>query len=172
MALHIFLRTAENAGAKEKEAFIRLVQSGEAVDGTFVRSGIERRGAKMVFATNGGELAGVAALKVPASSYRNGLARTAKAGYELPEQLFPFELGYVAVAPKYEGKGLGTRLVQEVVSSSAGKGLFATTSSPAMLEHILPKFGFTSAGSPWMSTRRSEPTASYKLHLLIRNATS
>ena len=167
----LLTRTVEEATLNERETFTRLVQSREAVDGKFVQRGIERPGVKIVFATIGVEVGGVAALKVPTGSYRSRIGERAKAGFLLPEKLFPFELGYVAVAPNFEGKGLAKQLVEKVVSLSDGKGLFATSSNPVMVEHILPKYGFIRVGSPWTGTRSSESIGNYTLHLLVRKAT-
>ena len=162
--------TSEQASADEKESFIELVRSREAVQEEFVRAGIERRGALLIFGFVGESLAGVAALKVPSKSYRSGLSRPQKSGYPLPQQHFPFELGYVAVAQDHEGRGLGTDLVREVVEVSGGKGLFATTSNVGMLEHILPRFGFKRVGQSWAGQQSSEPQITYNLHLLVRHA--
>jgi hypothetical protein len=89
----------------EIEDFVRLVQQGGAVDGGYVRLGVRRQGAKMVFAKIDGTVVGVAALKVPLKIYRNGLESEAKSGHPLPQGVYPFELGYVTVRNNFGGRG-------------------------------------------------------------------
>lgn len=170
MQMTIRVRASEQASQQEKESFIRLVRSREAVEEQHVRSGIERPGVKLVFAYLDDDLAGVAALKVPLNTYRSGLGSNAKSGYALPHSIFPNELGYVAVAMAHEGRGLGKELVHNVVGLSGGKGLFATTSNAAMLEGVLPKFGFQRVGKSWLSQRNADDAKPAELYLMVRRA--
>ena len=159
----------QEATPQEKSKFVGLVNSREAVAERFVRAGIERQGAKMVFAFFGEKLVGVSALKMPLNSYRMSIGGAAKSGFRLPLNRFPFELGYVAVAAAYERKGLGRQLVAQAVALSGGSGLFATTSNPAMFEKILPQFGFYAVGKAWASDRKPESGKAAELHLLVRD---
>ena len=129
--------------------FVRLVQEGGAINEHYVRDGIRRKGTKMVLARIEEIIVGVAALKVPLKVYRNGIESEAKSGHEISQELYPFELGYVAVSEHHRGDGIGKALVNKVVELSDGHGLFATTSHPAMKESLLPGAGFKPVGTSW-----------------------
>jgi len=143
--------------------FVRLVQEGAAVNEHYVRQGIQRKGTKMILARVEDVVVGVAALKVPLKSYRNGIGSDDKSGYAIPQDLYPFELGYVAVPEHHGGRGIGRTLVNKVLELSDGHGLFATTSHPAMKESLLPGAGFEPVGNSWANDRNE------LLHLFIFN---
>lgn len=147
----------------ELDDFVRLVQQGGAVDEHHVRQGISRKGAKMVLARFEEIVIGVAALKVPLKSYRNGIESEAKSGYPIPQNLYPFELGYVAVSQHHGRQGIGGALVNKVLELSDGSGLFATTSHSAMKDSLLPDAGFKPVGTSWANDQNE------KLHLFIFN---
>ena len=140
-----------------------MVRAGGAVDEGYVRQGIQRDGAKLVFARIDNEGIGVAALKIPSANYRNGIQRKFKSGYPLPLAQFPFELGYVAVAEAYSGRGIAGTLIDKVVEQSDCHGLFATTSHAAMKETLLPRAGFERVGTSWLNGENE------RLHLFILN---
>lgn len=146
-------RTFVGATAKkeEVETFVELVGSGGAVDENYVWQGAVRPGAQIIFAQVDGHTVGVASLKVPLVGYRSGLQEAAKAGYSLPENEYPYELGYMSVSPKHSGQGIAKALVAEVLRLAAGNGIFATTSNPAMKEGVLPSFKFVPVGKTWMN---------------------
>ena len=155
MIKYIFLNSLD-ATQRDMEDFIRLVRKGEAVAEHYVRNGIERKGAKMVLAKLDDTLVGVAALKVPLKTYRNRIESEAKSGHSIPEVKYPFELGYVAVDADHGGRGTGKQLVDSVLYLSGGRGLFATTSHPAMKKNILPSAGFQPVGTSWANDQ-NEP---------------
>lgn len=172
MNVKILIRAAGRATEQEKAKFIDLVKSRGAVEEKFVREGIERTGAMMVFALIENDVAGVSALKIPLPNYRDGLGRNVKSGYQIQEHRFPYELGYVAVAKEYERNGLGSLLVERVLKLSNGKGIFATTSNPAMIDTILPRAGFQRVGASWTKCKGDGSGECYDLHLMIREPTS
>lgn len=151
------------ATQNRQDEFLQFVTDGGAVEGYYVRQGIDRAGAKLVFAKSDGVTVGVAALKVPSNEYRRGLEE--KSGYQLDQKLYPFELGYVAVPPEHSGRGIAKGLVEQVLALADGDGIFATTSNSAMKCTILPKFGFSQAGSPWKNNQQEE------LHLMTTSST-
>lgn len=146
------------------EDFVRLVQQGGAVDEYYVRQGIRRHGTKAVFARIDGTIVGVAALKIPLKGYRKGIESEAKAGHPIPQDMYPFELGYVAVSHNHGGRGIGKSLVERVLALSNGQGLFATTSHPAMKDKLLPDAGFALVGTSWANEQ------SERLHLFTFTA--
>lgn len=97
-----------DATTEDVDTFVMLAGSGGADGAEYVRIGVVRPGAKIIFAEVGGEAAGVAALKVPTVGYRSGLQSTVKADYALPTSEYPYELGYVSVLPKHSRLGWKT----------------------------------------------------------------
>jgi GNAT superfamily N-acetyltransferase len=141
--------TSHDATQGEFDDFVRLVRQGGAVDEHYVRQGIQRKGAKIVLARIERIVVGVAALKVPSKRYRNGIESGMKSGHPIPQNEYPYELGYVAVSQLYGGLGIGKVLVAKVLELSDGQGLFATTSHPAMKDNLLPDAGFEPVGTSW-----------------------
>ncbi|MBB4122571.1 GNAT family N-acetyltransferase [Martelella radicis] len=153
-----------NATQEEVDTFVELVTLGGAVDEKYVRLGMIRPGAHIIFAEVAGRTVGVAALKVPSVEYRFGLQSVAKADYSLPESEYPYELGYVSVSPEHAGKGIAKTLVKKVMSLADGSGIFATTSNPAMKDGVLPPFKFVPAGQTWKNANGDT------LRLLVRDS--
>jgi GNAT superfamily N-acetyltransferase len=168
MDVNIYTRTSSQATEKEKDTFVKLVKSRGAVNEEYVRNGVEREGTVMVFLKLGEEVVGVAALKVPSDEYRSGLGLKTKSGHPVLKEKFPYELGYVAVSEKHEGKGWGRLLAQVVVRLAEGDDLFATTSNPTMLLYVLPHLGFKWVGNTWESKQTDGTSISSDLHLMIR----
>lgn len=158
--------SGQDATRDEVVSFVELVQSGGAVDEYYVRQGLKRPGAKIVFAEVGCKVVGVAALKIPSEQYRFGLQGAAKADYPLSQNDYPFELGYVSVSPEHSGQGIARKLIKEVLLIAGGKGIFATTSHPAMKNILLPFFRFAPVGKSWINESGDV------LHLLVRKSHS
>ena len=151
----------KDASCSETETFVRFVIEGGAVkEAHYVRAGLMREGAKIVFAKVSDRIVGVAARKVPSEGYRTGIEGQLKSGSPLPEDMYPFELGYVTVVSEHRGHGIAKSLVEHVLNLSEGLGMFATTSDSAM-QKILSRSGFSSVGSSWTNNCRQ------KLHLMI-----
>ena len=104
--------------------FVNLVRSGGAVDEHFVRTGIKRPGVRIVFAEIDGKIVGVAALKKPADQYRSGLEGACKANHPLPIADYLYELGYVSVSPDHGKRGVGKRLVENVLGLAKERCVF------------------------------------------------
>lgn len=154
----------EDVTKHDEDIFVELVRSGGAVDEYFVRQGVNRPGAKIVFAESDGQAIGVAALKIPSDHYRSGLGSGDKAGHPLSHEVYPYELGYVSVSPDHGKRGIGKKLVDIVLELAEGKGIFATTSHPAMKDGILQKVEFFQVGNVWKNDNNET------LHLLVRSA--
>ena len=151
----------KHAAPSDVDEFVRLVAYGGAVKEHYVRQGTSRDGAKLVFARIEDTVVGVAALKVPGVNYRGGIERSSKSGHPLPADEYPFELGYVAVPEAYSGRGIAGTLIEKVIELSDGHGLFATTSTPAMMKALLPRAGFKQVGTSWLNDDNE------RLHLYI-----
>jgi GNAT superfamily N-acetyltransferase len=155
---------SEDLDDNEVETFVRLVSSGGAVNEYFVRQGVKRPGSRFVFAELDGRTVGVAALKIPSNEYRSGLQGATKANVSIPQKDYPFELGYVSVSSEHSGHGIARTMIERVLSLSDGKGIFATTSHPAMKEGLLPSFDFLLFGDAWVNE------AGDSLNLLLRTS--
>ncbi|ODT14747.1 MAG: hypothetical protein ABS35_33705 [Kaistia sp. SCN 65-12] len=131
--------------AKRREAFIALVREGREVGEAVLARNVKEAEA-LVFAGRGPK--GVAALKNPLASYRKRIG--GKSGFEIDATAFPFELGYVFVAPQARGKGLSNELVKEAIRLAGGRGIFATAriDNTPMLAALV-KAGFEVRGEPY-----------------------
>ena len=111
---------SEDLTKDEVDTFVKLVSTGGAVNGYFVRQGVKRPGAIVVFSEMNGRTVGVAALKVPSDEYRSGLQSTAKANCSIPHKDYPYELGYVSVLPDHGGRGIARRMIEIVLGFADG----------------------------------------------------
>jgi len=122
----------------------------------------------LVFLWNGDELIGCAAIKEPASSYREKTFTNAKLSSEYSAQ-FPFELGWIVVRDGYRCCGYARCLISAAMNShEASKGLFATTYNPKINEH-LTTFGFQEEGSSYPSIKNPQEQLSvYLRHSVLK----
>ena len=103
----------------------------------------------MIFLKN---LQAIAALKNPATEYREKVSK--QAGIELDASDFPYELGWIYVAPPARGLGYSGELVRAAVARANGQGIFATSREDNTPMHrALLKFGFGRVGNPYKSDR-------------------
>jgi predicted N-acetyltransferase YhbS len=121
---------------------IAIIRSGEAVSLKSVQRELPNAGV-LVIARCDNQIVGVGAIKRLRTEYAAGIAR--KSGVEFPPETL--ELGYVAVDPVHQRRGLSRRLVQSLVSGREDR-LFATTSVPAM-KKVLERVGFAKRGNAW-----------------------
>lgn len=127
--------------------FVELISGGGAIPGDPAK--IEKRllNAKaLVYLQRGGTIVGIAALKSPVESYRARIGESA--GFLIPEENYPYELGYVVVDASTQGQNLSPKLVNAIVALAADERMFATTSSAAM-HKVLPRAGFAKSGQEY-----------------------
>lgn len=151
----------------DRESFAALVTAGGAVTIDRVRDGIQHPGANLVVAKMGGKMIGCAALKSPTNEYRAAF-QSGKARCALPIDVYPYELGYVAVDPAHGGQGWGSRLCEMVMLLAGHDGVFATTGNASMLTRILPRLGFKWVGAVWKGQPNHNDKKRPDLHLLVR----
>lgn len=151
----------------DRESFATLVAAGGAVKIDRVREGIQHHGVKLVVAKIGGKMIGCAALKSPADGYRAAF-QTGKARYALPKDVYPHEVGYVAVHPDHERQGWGSRLCEMAMLLAGDDGVFATTGTASMLTRVLPRLGFKWVGVVWKGLPNHNDKKRPDLHLLVR----
>jgi GNAT superfamily N-acetyltransferase len=97
----------------------------------------------VVLARRDGVIVGVGAIKRVRVTYAKSVGD--KSCVTFPADTH--ELGYVAVHPNHQGKGLSHRIVRALLTEYQGR-LFATTSSERM-KHTLKQAGFVQKGKGW-----------------------
>ena len=158
----IILRSPEIVSDGELGDFVSLVRAGGEVNA----DGLEDRVCKaehLVFLRVENCLAGIGALKNPLATYRKKIAHLSETG--LPVSSYPFELGWVFVLPSFRERKLGKRIVEAIVDSAKGAGIFATSRAENVRMHsALGASGFLEAGEAFKS-----PKGDYKLQLFLRH---
>ena len=144
-----YFKKPQNCSSTELASFsLRARESGEVTS-----LGLNERiqaAARLVFCEENAVLIGIAAIKRPLDSYRFSLSR--KSGVNLSQAAWPFELGWVFVAPSARGKGLSSKLVACAVEE-IGAALFATSRTDnKFMQSTLLKFGFAPEGDDFPSS--------------------
>jgi GNAT superfamily N-acetyltransferase len=161
-----FIKHPSACTPAELDAFESLVlESGEVV-GQGLPGRIRAAACLAFHYSVPGQLAAIAALKVPRRSYRDRVFASARSGRR-PE-VYPLELGWFFVRPSYRGRRMSQRLATPLLSHADGRGVFATTrtGNSAMLK-VLQSLGFRRTGAPYRPRRTP---ATDELVLLVRPA--
>jgi len=145
----IITKSPSNCSPEEIRAFIALVLQG----GEVPSAGLSQRvsaAAQLAFLYAGPQLLGIAALKNPNPGYRAKISEVS--GVDLPLDSFPYELGWVFVAPEARRQGHSHSLSQAALSLASGRGVFATSRKDNVAMHnTLAKLGFVASGSAYAS---------------------
>jgi GNAT superfamily N-acetyltransferase len=137
------------------QEFCKLVRQGDEVEAQGLEARVKRAKA-LVFLRVDGELVGVAALKEPAQTYRDGVFR--KAVVPGASTVFWFELGWVFVSPAHRRKGYSRVLSGAAISQSDREPLFATTRlDNVAMQKVLEDLGLRRLGESWQSDRGAKP---------------
>ena len=159
----IAAKKPNECSASELQDFAALVLAG----GEVTEVGLEARIKKaetLLFLVQDGCLKGIAAVKNPEKSYKEGVFKKAHA--TIAASLFPFELGWVFVLPSSRGAGFSHKLVEAAVSVTNGQAVFATSRADnAPMHKALMKHGFSCHGKTYASIRGNQ-----QLALFVRNA--
>lgn len=151
----------EKYSARERAEFAALVRQG----GEVVARGLDGRilqARSLAFLRCDGQLAGIAAIKRPLHGYRRSVSK--KAGVELSDVQWPYELGWIFVIEAMRGKGHSAKLVQCALDTVADDGVFATSRTDNQVMHkTLVRFGFAPQGSIYISDR-----GDHELRLFLR----
>ena len=135
--------------------------------GEVTAAGLEERVRKaqfLVFLTERDCLKGIAAVKNPALGYRRGVFQKARASVNDTE--FPLELGWVFVLPSSRGAGFSHMLVEAALSTTSGRGIFATSRSDnTPMRKALKFHDFSCHGTAYASKR-----GNHQLTLFVSNA--
>ncbi len=121
---------------------IRIIRKGSAVDPKTAAAGFPNS-TLIALARNKNEIVGVGVIKERRPQY--ALRKAKASGFHFDKDTL--ELGYVAVKPDHQNKGLSLCIVASLVSQFQGD-LFATTSDRFM-KKTLRKVGFRKRGDEW-----------------------
>jgi len=133
---------AEELTIKVVSECIAIIKKGEAVDWQSAKRELPLA-ASVVTARKGSQIVGVGAIKRERRQYAADVSK--KSGFKFPPET-P-ELGYVAVEPEHQGRGLSLRITKLVLAGQKGS-LFATTYNEWMMK-TLEKAGFVRKGKEW-----------------------
>ena len=133
--------------------------------GEVVSAGLDQRirAAKLLaFVREGSLTVAVGALKRPVAQHRESVF--AKAVASAHPTSFPFELGWIYVAPDQRDKGVASKIVRQLLEGS-DDAVYATarTTNQQMIK-ILITFGFQQDGEPFQGELSAE-----QLVLLVRS---
>ncbi len=123
-----------------------IIKSGGAVDPHTARTELPRA-ARLAGARSGGTIVGIGAIKRDRPRYAAGVGK--HSGHVFPEN--SSELGYVAVDPRHQNKGLSKRLAAALLEDRQGL-VFATTFD-AHMKKTLTRAGFAQKGREWKGNR-------------------
>lgn len=139
----------------ELDEFCKFVRQGDEVETQGLEARVKRAKA-LVFLRVDGELVGVAALKEPLRTYRDGVFR--KALVPDSSKGFRFELGWVFVPPAHRRKGYSRVLSAAAINQCERTPTFATTRLDNVpMQRVLEQIGFRRVGDSWQSDRGNKP---------------
>jgi GNAT superfamily N-acetyltransferase len=164
VVMKIAALAAQDLSGDQRAAFIRLVQEGGEVGKTALATNM-KNARVLILGSVAGDVKGIAALKRPQASYCKKIRE--RAGVEVGEPLYPYELGYVVLAPEARGKRISHRLVAEALAHADGRAIFATArdENRAMLA-TLATAGFRRVGREYRGRNNQ------KMRLLVREASA
>ncbi|MCX0444402.1 GNAT family N-acetyltransferase [Aeromonas veronii] len=151
MAYQIYVKVPTECSAGELHAFEKLIKLGGEVSQNGLLNRI-KNAHFIAFASNeNGEIVGISALKRPIEGYRNAVFHKSKSKEE--DQKYEAELGWVFVMKEFREKGLGSKLVEILLSIKTVKNVYATAREHnEKISSMLKKFEFIQSGVPYPST--------------------
>jgi len=140
---------------EDRAAFQRLVGEGGQIDPvTFPRLLANARA--LALARVDGVLTGVAALKRPNDAYRTRVFRAARATRTAAD--YPWELGWVYVAPAGRSQGLVRLMLEKLLAEREGLPVYATSAVDNDAMHrSLKRFGFEPHGEAYPPSQNTQP---------------
>lgn len=161
--LELIGKSPADCSTEDFELFKALVVEGGQVSAGKLNDRI-RASETLVFARVDDEIAGVTGLKNSSNSYRNRISK--KSDVDLSPKLFPYELGWVYVLPKFQRCGISLQMSNKALTYANGNGVFATSRTENHFMHrTLEKVGFKPAGKPYSSRNGLE-----SVQLFIRSS--
>ncbi len=156
------MKSPSDCTATELNAFIALVREAGEVAANGLPNRVRAAERLFFLLDESYALLGISALKHPSPGYRAKVFSHA-AAQSTPDE-FPFEVGWVVVAPQYRGLGLSRPLVSMLLSYQPPSFVFATTRADNhFMQRTLLRLGFKREGHTYRSER-----GDYDLVLLTR----
>lgn len=156
-----YSKSPDDCSIDEIADFIAMVLAAGEVTQNGLKDRI-RSAVRLGFLREENCLAGVAALKHPALSYRSSVASSS--GTPLPSARYPFELGWVYILPIARGKKYSSLISDAVLAAAGTAGVFATSrTSNFPMHRTLDRLGFVRSGKAYVSRR-----GSHELQLFVR----
>lgn len=153
--MRVACRPPAECGPEELRAFARLLDGAFGAGDRSARIG---RAVALVFLEDGGEVAGVAAIKSPDYGHRRRVFEGAGLALESPPPRH--ELGWVVVDEAHRGRGCSRWLAQAALEAAGHVDVFATSHTGNRLMHrTLEHVGFTRVGRSWFSRRHQRELA-------------
>jgi RimJ/RimL family protein N-acetyltransferase len=139
----------------ELRQFCEFVRRGDEVQSQGLEDRVKQAKALVLLQVNS-ELVGIAAIKQPLKTYRDGVFK--KAGVPEAAEAFQLELGWVYVPPQHRRQGYSRVLSVAAMSQADRKPTFATTRLDNVAMHrTLENLGFRRLGDSWRSDRGKKP---------------
>jgi len=109
---------------KELTEYYNLAVKGNQVDKNGLKERIEQA-ILLAFHYENNSLVGIAALKYPHESYKNGVFK--KAEVPLESDKYKFKFGWAYTEPEYRGKHICSNLTHKILESEVSQNIYATT---------------------------------------------
>ena len=113
----------------------------------------------LTFLRLGGELVAIGAIK---NNPNYWCAISEESGFDLAQDNYLGEVGYLHTADAHRGNGYGTCVLESLMNAAKGKGLFATVQSKnTASQRLLKKAGFMRVGNSWQSQQVDDSVELY-----------
>jgi GNAT superfamily N-acetyltransferase len=126
---------------------VALVDAGGAIkhDADWI-AGRMREAETLILYEIDGIPVGVAVLKKPLETYRQNVGK--KSGFPIPENVYPLEVGYIAVDQRHQGTGIASKVFTKAVEQAGAQGLFSTSREESIWR-LLKRFKFRHVGKQY-----------------------
>jgi len=163
----VIIKTPQECTRNDLETFIRLAHEGGQVKEQGLPARV-KRARVLAFLVENGDTIGIAALKQPYKSYRTAVFARAKA--TLMSNSFPFEVGWVVISQKHQGRKLSRSVVEAVLTKARGQNVFATSAiSREAMHRTLRRFGFVQHGQSYPPSQGDEDLFLF-IHIAARRS--
>lgn len=153
----IIVKNPDECSIAELKKFSALVLEGGEVTAVGLDTRI-KKAERLIFSIDGDHLTGIAAIKNPDESYKQGVFQKAQATSDAEK--FSLELGWIFVSPSLRGTGLSHRLVEAALSVTNNQAVFATSRKDNTRMHkVLMTHGFSPHGKTYASIRGNQSIA-------------
>ena len=148
----IEIKTPGECTKDELDMFIELVKKGEEINLDTLPNLVKRAQLLAFSYDESNTLLSVGAIKQPNTTHRNGVFNKAKS--QLNFNQFDIELGWIYTEEKFRGRGIGKKIVRELLGKINDNKIYATTRTDNnVMKNILKNFQFHESGEEYKSSR-------------------